>query len=264
MSDGATMTAYAFHDATLPVEREPLSPLTRRCMLVGIVALHVAGGWALITMQTPKLIIGEVAPMEVRMVQAEQPPAPAEAQLQPPEEMETPVIDPPPPETPPPEVELAIEPPPPDLPPPQFPVDVKPTPPPPPPKPKQAVKQAPRPVPKPAAPAAEVAPTAPATAPAASTAPRTVAASQVQYIDPPSPSYPVRSRRAGETGQAMVRVLIDTGGRATQVGLQKSTGHQALDDEALSAVRKARFRPYVEGGVAQPVWVLIPINFVLQ
>ena len=56
-------------------------------MLAGIVTLHIAGGWALITMQTPKLIIGEIAPMEVRMVQAEQPPAPAEAQLQPPEEM---------------------------------------------------------------------------------------------------------------------------------------------------------------------------------
>ena len=63
MSDAATMNAYAFHDATLPVEREPLSCLTRRCMLVDIVALYIAGGWALITMQTPKLIIGEVAPM---------------------------------------------------------------------------------------------------------------------------------------------------------------------------------------------------------
>jgi len=253
--------AYVFHDAALPVEREPLSPLTRHCLLAAIVVLHVAGGWALITMQTPKLIIGEVAPMEVRMVQAEQPPAPAEAQLQPPEEMETPVVDPPPVETP--SVELAVEPPPPDLPPPEFPVDIKPTPPPPPPPPKQVAKQAPRPAPK-AAPAAEPATEAPAAAPAASTAPRTVSASQVQYIDPPSPSYPVRSRRAGETGQALVRVLIDTGGRATQVGVQKSTGHPALDDEALSAVRKARFRPYIEGGIAQPVWVLIPINFVLQ
>jgi protein TonB len=62
----------------------------------------------------------------------------------------------------------------------------------------------------------------------------------------------------------MVRVLIDTNGRPAQVALQKSTSHPALDDEALAAVRKARFRPYIEGGVAQPVWVLIPINFVLQ
>ena len=62
----------------------------------------------------------------------------------------------------------------------------------------------------------------------------------------------------------MVRLLIDIDGRPTQVALHKSSSHALLDDEALSAVRKARFRPYVEGGVAQPVWVLIPINFVLQ
>ncbi len=264
MSQAATLDSYAFHDAALPAEREPLSSLTRRCLLVAIVLLHVAGGWALVTMQTPKLIIGEVAPMEVRMVQAEQPPAPAETQLPPPEELTPPVIDPPPVETPPPQVELAVEPPPPDLPPPEFPVEVKPTPPPPPPKPKQEAKPvAPKAAPKPA-PAAPVAPEASAPAPAASTAPRTVAASQVQYVDPPSPNYPVRSRRLGETGQAMVRVLIDTNGRPAQVALQKSTSHPALDDEALAAVRKARFRPYIEGGVAQPVWVLIPINFVLQ
>ena len=32
----------------------------------------------------------------------------------------------------------------------------------------------------------------------------------------------------------------------------------------VSAVRAARFRPYAEGGIAQAVWVLVPINFVLQ
>ena len=33
---------------------------------------------------------------------------------------------------------------------------------------------------------------------------------------------------------------------------------------ALSAVRAAQFRPYSEGGVAQAVWVRVPINFVLR
>jgi protein TonB len=32
----------------------------------------------------------------------------------------------------------------------------------------------------------------------------------------------------------------------------------------VSAVRAARFRPYSEAGMPQTVWVLVPINFVLQ
>ena len=38
----------------------------------------------------------------------------------------------------------------------------------------------------------------------------------------------------------------------------------ALDEAALSAVRGAQFRPYSEGGMPKTVWVLVPINFVLQ
>jgi protein TonB len=62
----------------------------------------------------------------------------------------------------------------------------------------------------------------------------------------------------------MVRVLIGVTGRPEQVAMQSSSGHAELDESAVSAVRAARFRPYVEGVVPQAVWVVIPINFVLQ
>ena len=81
---------------------------------------------------------------------------------------------------------------------------------------------------------------------------------------PPNPIYPTRSRKAGEQGNIMVRVLIDATGRPAQVSLQTSSGYRALDESALSAVRAAQFRPYAEGGLAQAVWVLVPINFVLR
>ena len=103
-----------------------------------------------------------------------------------------------------------------------------------------------------------------AAAPAAPATPKTVSASQVAYLTPPSPLYPARSRRAGETGTVTVKVLIDPTGRPAQVSVQGSSGHAALDESAVSAVRAARFRPYAEGGIAQAVWVLVPINFVLQ
>ena len=73
-----------------------------------------------------------------------------------------------------------------------------------------------------------------------------------------------KSVRAGEKGTVTVKVLIDATGRPSEVTLQASSGFPALDQSAVSAVRAARFRPYAEGGVAQPVWVLIPINFVLK
>jgi protein TonB len=101
-------------------------------------------------------------------------------------------------------------------------------------------------------------------APAAPAAPRTVAAWQLGYLVPPNPIYPARSRKPGEQGNAVVRVLVDGTGRPAQVSLQTSSGHPELDQSALSAVRAAQFRPYAEGGVAQAVWVLVPINFVLR
>jgi protein TonB len=195
----------------------------------------------LMQIQPKKLEVGDIASMEVRMVPA--------AQLTPPQ----PEINVPPPEdTPPPtpELESMIQPPLPDLPPPTFPVQA------PPPKPKPPP---PKPQPTPAVPTTSI---PQAAAPAAPAAPKTI--SQVAWLTPPSPLYPARSRRAGEQGTVTVKMLIDATGRPTEVSVQGSSGHPALDESAVSAVRAARARPYSEGGIPQPVWVNVPINFVLQ
>jgi protein TonB len=218
-----------------------------------VIFFHVGGGWALTQVEPVKLIVGDVAPMEVRMV-------PAEQQAQP----DPPLDEPPPlPEVPsPPELATVIDPPPPDLPPPVFPVEAPP--PPPPPEPEKP-KPPPKPVQKrPPTPQAPVDAQPQQAAPAAPAAPRTVSASQLGYIVPPNPIYPARSRKAGEQGNVMIRVLIDVTGRPAQVSMQTSSGHPELDQSALSAVRAAQFRPYAEGGIAQAVWVLVPINFVLR
>jgi protein TonB len=186
---------------------------------------------------------------------------PAEQQAQP----DPPLDEPPPlPEVPPPpELATVIDPPPPDLPPPVFPVEAPP--PPPPPEPEKPKPPPPKPVQKrPQAPQAPVEAQPQPAAPAAPAAPKTVSASQLGYLVPPNPIYPARARKAGEQGSAMVRVLVDVTGRPAQVSLQTSSGHPELDQSALSAVRAAQFRPYAEGGLAQAVWVLVPINFVLR
>ena len=235
--------------------KEPLTPTVKRALLALVIFFHVGGGWALTQVEPAKLVVGDIAPMEVRMVPAEQ-----AAQPDPP-------LDEPPPlpevKPPPPELATVIEPPPPDLPPPVFPVEAPP--PPPPPEPEKPKPPPPKPVQKrPPTPQAPVDAQPQQAAPAAPAAPKTVSASQLGYVVPPNPIYPARSRKAGEQGNVMIRVLVDVTGRPAQVSLQTSSGHPELDQSALSAVRAAQFRPYAEGGLAQAVWVLVPINFVLR
>jgi periplasmic protein TonB len=240
------------HDDTDAVYREPLSTRWRIGVMAAVIFFHVGGAWALMSIEPTKIEVGDVASMEVRMVAAEQPP---QAQPEPPQpDLPTPPDDTPPPEVP--MLESMIQPPMPDLPPPEFPVNA------PPPKPKPP---APKPKPAQVTPPSDAPPSQASAAPAStSNAPKTVSASQVAYLTPPSPVYPARSRRAGEKGTVTVKVLIDTTGRPTNVAVQGSSGFSALDESAVSAVRAARFRPYSEAGTTQSVWVLVPINFVLQ
>ena len=224
--------------------REPLSLAVRRGLLALVIFFHVGIGWALTQVEPTKLVVGESAPMEVRMVPAERP-SPPQIELPPPPE------DTPPPE---PQLESMIQPPMPNLPPPVFPVDA------PPPKPKPPPPK-PKPKPAPAVPLADAPQTAP---PQQAAMPQNVAVSQVTYINKPAPIYPMKSRRAGEQGRVMVRLLIDITGRPTQVSVEKSSGHPLLDESAMSAVRAALFKPFTEAGVPRAVWVVAPINFNLQ
>ena len=99
-----------------------------------------------------------------------------------------------------------------------------------------------------------------ATPPAAITAPIFAA----DYLDNPPPSYPVLSRRAGEQGRVVLRVLIDPGGRADDVEIRSSSGHARLDESARETVRRWRFIPAKRGDEPVPAWVLIPISFRLE
>jgi len=243
--------------------REPLSPTVKRGLLALVIFFHVGGGWALTQVEPAKLIVGDIAPMEVRMVPAEQAAEPENSEPPPPAEIKpdlAAIVEPPPPDLPPPEFPIAkIDIPPPDEPPPPIipPLQKKPEPKPEQPKPVQ--RKPPAPVPQ-----APVDSQPQQAAPAPAAAPRVVSASQLGFLVPPNTIYPARSRKAGEQGSVMVRVFVDVAGRPAQVTLETSSGHPALDEAALSAVRGAQFRPYSEGGVSKTVWVRVPINFVLQ
>ena len=52
-------------------------------------------------------------------------------------------------------------------------------------------------------------------------------------------NYPVRSRERGEEGTCLLRITVNRDGSLAGVQLMESSGYPRLDDEALSAVRKA-------------------------
>jgi periplasmic protein TonB len=88
--------------------------------------------------------------------------------------------------------------------------------------------------------------------------------SEVAYLTPPAPHYPPQSRRAREEGLVVLRVLIDVSGHACNINIQRSSGHPLLDEAARSAVQHARFKPYLQGGIARAAMATIPIEFALR
>ncbi|HEX7820095.1 MAG TPA: energy transducer TonB [Sphingobium sp.] len=121
----------------------------------------------------------------------------------------------------------------------------------------------PDPVPQPTPPALPTASTAPPAPPAP---PSVIQSNELgtRMIAGSAPRYPLESRRKHEVGTVVLTVTIGLDGRVVNIGVSKSSGFARLDDAALSAVRKWRWAPIVEGG--QPVMVrgYIPIPFELQ
>lgn len=115
---------------------------------------------------------------------------------------------------------------------------------------------------EPSPPVAEAASALAATDEVAPAQPRFVQRVQYERFDPPA--YPALSRRLGEHGVVVIRVLIDEAGRPVEAAVSVSSGFHRLDAAALGAVRAARFRPHVEDGRARAVVALVPIRFELS
>jgi len=73
----------------------------------------------------------------------------------------------------------------------------------------------------------------------------------------PRPHYPVRARLSRLSGSGVFRLLISKTGEVTEVRVLKSTGHRVLDEKAVEAFRRWRFKP---GAVTHAD---IPISFKL-
>ncbi len=86
---------------------------------------------------------------------------------------------------------------------------------------------------------------------------------QVAYAQFDPPEYPPLSRRLGESGVVVLRVLIDEEGVPREVRVETSSGFTRLDEAASAAVRRARFVPHSEGGRTRAAVARVPIRFEL-
>jgi len=77
----------------------------------------------------------------------------------------------------------------------------------------------------------------------------------------PLPDYPYRARRAGHQGRVVLKVAVGADGVPVAVTVERSSGHDSLDDAALDTVRRWRFAPATVGGVAVAGAVEVPITF---
>ncbi|MRT19152.1 energy transducer TonB, partial [Comamonas sp. CAH-2] len=121
------------------------------------------------------------------------------------------------------------------------------------------------------APAVNTAPPAPPAPPAPSTPPATPSGGAVQlpssdaaYLNNPRPGYPSISRRMGEQGKVLLRVMVSEQGLPQQIEIKTSSGYERLDKAAITSVQRWRFVPGKRNGVPEAMWYIVPINFVLE
>ena len=101
-------------------------------------------------------------------------------------------------------------------------------------------------------------------APVAAPAPVTPPRSDAAYLSNPKPQYPLAARRRGDQGTVLVQVLVSADGLAARVRLEKSSGHPALDEAAMTAVKSWRFVPAQQGGRAVESPYTVPVVFKLD
>ncbi len=88
--------------------------------------------------------------------------------------------------------------------------------------------------------------------------------SDAQYLQNPAPNYPPMSKRLGEQGTVIIHVLIGVDGVAQKAEIQQSSGFDRLDQLALKTAKDWRYVPGKRGGIAEAMWVDVPIKFELK
>lgn len=233
----ATGSGPAPSPLPLAASRNELGRNERRLLVASVASAHLLALWGLLQIDAVRDAVREVSPLVVDFIAVEAPPKP---------EPPTPAPRPPLPRpraTPTPVIAAA-----------------------PTPVPAPAPFVVPAPLPAPAPVAVVDAPPAPPAppAPVPPAPPKRLPPSAVRYRVQPPIEVPMASRRLGESGTVVLRVLVGIDGRPKQITLHKSSGHQRLDEQAMQAMRRAQFEPYMENGTALEGDVLAPLEYTIE
>jgi protein TonB len=106
-------------------------------------------------------------------------------------------------------------------------------------------------------------PTAPSSGGVAA-APTADADYKAAYLQNPKPPYPPLAFRARIEGKVTLLAEVMPDGRAGQVKILESSGHELLDQSAMSTVKKWKFTPARKDGVIVTQAVKIPITYSLK
>jgi periplasmic protein TonB len=249
-------TLMPFHTAP----HDALGAGGRRWLSAGVLLAHLAGAWALLQMDTVRQAVAQAAPaLMVQLIALADPPR--LAALPQPSPSTAPRL--PPPLTPPSALPMVDSPTAAPVPPsvtapvyepaPPAPVLVTP-----------AVSPAvPMPVPQPAQAHAQTPAQTPTQTHAAPTA-KIIPGSALRYLSLPRLNFPLLSRRANESGEVVLRIVVDANGQLKAAWVHKSSGFARIDQAALQDIRSARFLPHLEDGKALEVESLAVLAYDLD
>ncbi len=92
----------------------------------------------------------------------------------------------------------------------------------------------------------------------------------IPYDDPPvalspiRPTYPEIAQEAGIEGVVIVQAFIDKKGRVKETLILKGVPNTGLDEAAMGAIKRTRWKPARQRDRKVGVWMRLPINFKLQ
>lgn len=98
----------------------------------------------------------------------------------------------------------------------------------------------------------------------AESAPFTEANFAANYGSNPKPKYPSIATSRGWQGTVRLLVKVSAEGDSEEVTVQRSSGHEVLDEAAIEAVERWKFIPAKRGDAAVASTVIVPIDFVLN
>ena len=91
----------------------------------------------------------------------------------------------------------------------------------------------------------------------------------IPYDKPPKPIIPIKpiypeiAQEAGIEGTIYIQFFIDKKGKVTEAWVMKGIPNTGLDEAALSAVKKSKWKPAQQRDKKVGVWQTVPVKFEL-